>query len=63
MTDLPVDFFDTGTNNAKTDVAAFDYSAYEKREKQKKLAENKLYSIGVKTGNMQGNATVAGHIR
>jgi hypothetical protein len=63
MTDLPVDFFDVGVESDKPDVTAFDYSAYEKREKQKKLAENKLYSIGVKTGNMQGNATVAGHIR
>jgi len=63
MTDLPVDFFDVGVDNNKPDATAFDYSAYEKREKQKKLAENKLYSIGPKTGNMQGNATVAGNIR
>ena len=41
----------------------FDYTAYEKREKQKKLAESKLYSIGTKTSNLQGNATLAGHIR
>jgi len=63
MTDLPVDFFDVGAESTKPDAAAFDYSAYEKRDTQKKLAESKLYSIGVKTGNMQGNATVAGHIR
>ena len=63
MTDLPTDFFDVGAGPAKTDAVGFDYSAYEKREKQKKLAESKLYSIGVKTGNMQGNATVAGHVR
>ncbi|HMG90877.1 MAG TPA: TonB-dependent receptor [Chryseolinea sp.] len=63
MTDLPVDFFDVGTGPAKTEAPTFDYSAYEKREKQKKLVESKLYSIGVKTGNMQGSATVAGHVR
>lgn len=63
MTDLPTDFFDVGVKSDKTDVAVFDYSAYEKREKQKKLAETKLYIIGTRTGNMQGNATVAGHIR
>jgi CarboxypepD_reg-like domain/TonB-dependent Receptor Plug Domain len=63
MTDLPVDFFDMGVTTSNTDAAAFDYTVYEKREKQKKLAESKLYTIGTKTGNMQGNATIAGHVR
>ncbi|MBL0745163.1 TonB-dependent receptor [Chryseolinea lacunae] len=64
MSDLPVDFFDTGvapSNN--TLVSGFDYTAYEKREKQKKLAESKLYAIGPKSSNLQGNATMAGHVR
>ncbi len=63
MTDLPSDFFDTGAKSGNQEVAAFDYTAYEKREKQKRLVESKLYSIGIKSGNLQGNATVAGHIR
>lgn len=62
MADLPSDFFDTGAAVTNTE-ASFDYSVYEKREKQKKLAESKLYTIGPKTGNMQGNATMAGHVR
>ncbi len=63
MADLPTDFFDTGAEPAKTDAVAFDYSAYEKREKQKKLAESRLYPIGPKSTNLQGNATMAGHVR
>lgn len=63
MADLPSDFFDTGASPTNTEAASFDYSVYEKREKQKKLAESKLYAIGPKTGNMEGNATMAGHVR
>lgn len=63
MTDLPSDFFDMGAKSSNKEVAAFDYTAYEKREKQKKLAESKLYAIGIKSSNLQGNATLAGHIR
>lgn len=63
MTVLPSDFFDTGTSPATQEVEVFDYTAYEKREKQKKLAESKLYSIGTKTSNLQGKATLAGHVR
>jgi len=63
MADLPSDFFDTGVTSARHDDIAFDYTLYEKREKQKKLVESKLYSIGIKTANLQGKATMAGHIR
>jgi len=63
MADLPSDFFDTGVTSASHDDIAFDYTLYEKREKQKKLVESKLYSIGIKTANLQGKATMAGHIR
>ena len=62
MTDLPSDFFDrSGTTSSQ--VVAFDYTAYEKREKEKKLLENKLYPIGPKTSDLQGKATMAGHVR
>jgi len=64
MTDLPVDFFDTGVAPSQQNTApGFDYTAYEKREKEKKLAESKLYAIGPKSSNLQGNATMAGHVR
>lgn len=64
MSDLPPDFFGTDKGQSTVRVAeTFDYSEYEKREKQKKLVESRLYSIGAKTGNMQGNASVAGSVR
>lgn len=64
MSDLPPDFFGTDKGQSTVRIAeTFDYSEYEKREKQKKLVESRLYSIGAKTGNMQGNASVAGSVR
>ncbi|MEO5978542.1 MAG: TonB-dependent receptor [Chryseolinea sp.] len=64
MTDLPVDFFDIGAiPTSKVQSVAFDYTDYEKREKQKKLVESRLYSIGPKTTNMQGKGTLAGSVR
>src|SRR5687767_12207599 len=36
LTALPDDFFGTGTNQTNRPVLAFDYSLYEKREKQRK---------------------------
>jgi hypothetical protein len=63
LADLPDDFFGTGTRQPGRQVLAFDYSLYEKREKEKKLAETKLYAIGIKTSNLQGNASVAGYVR
>ena len=63
MTDLPYNFFNTGVAASPQAIEAFDYTAYEKREKEKKLIESKLYVIGARTGNLRGNATMAGHIR
>jgi len=62
MAQLPPDFFQENKTPGRT-AQAFDYSDYERKEKQKKLAEAKLYNIGARTGNLQGNATVAGNIR
>src|SRR5688572_1344705 len=59
---LPDDFFDTGIT-PPTQALAFDYSEYEKKTKERKLAETKLYSIGARTTNLQGNASVAGYVR
>ncbi len=60
---LPDDFFGTGEKPTGTPSVAFDYSLYEKREKERKLAETKLYSIGIKTSNLQGSASLAGYVR
>jgi hypothetical protein len=62
LADLPGDFFGN-TPSAGRPAAAFDFSDYERKEKQKKLAEAKLYNIGARSSNMQGNATIAGSIR
>ncbi|HZB15301.1 MAG TPA: TonB-dependent receptor [Chryseolinea sp.] len=64
LADLPDDFFGTGsTQQPGKQAIAFDYSLYEKREKERKLAETKLYNIGAKTSNLQGNASLAGYVR
>jgi hypothetical protein len=61
--ELPLDFFNENKNNNGRQSVAFDYSDYEKKEKQKKLTESRLYSIGIRTSNLQGAATLAGIIR
>jgi len=64
MAALPDDFFNQGGPQNRIQTGpAFDYTEYEKREKQKKLAESRLYSIGPKTTNMVGNGTIAGNVR
>lgn len=64
MASLPDDFFNQGTTQNRVQTGpAFDYTEYEKREKQKKLVESRLYSIGAKTTNMVGNGTLAGSVR
>lgn len=62
LTSLPDDFFNEGAVSSRPSVA-FDYSEFERREKEKKKAEERLYSIGPKTDNLQGNATLAGTVR
>ncbi|HEY9047046.1 MAG TPA: TonB-dependent receptor [Ohtaekwangia sp.] len=61
-TELPPDYFGPGNITTKP-AAAFDYTDFEQREKKIKLAEEKLYTIGTKTDNLQGKATLAGTIR
>ena len=64
LADLPDDFFGTGVaQQTEKKATGFDYSLYEKREKERKLAETKLYSIGIKNSNLQGNASLAGYVR
>src|SRR5260221_6493161 len=62
LTRLPFGFFGSDSSTTQ-ETAKFDYSAYEKRELQSKLAENKVYVIGVKSTNLKGIATVSGIIR
>jgi len=60
LTELPIGYFDfRGTQPSTT----FDYSEFERKEKQKKQAEEKLYSIGIRSTNLQGNATLTGTVR
>ncbi len=63
LIELPDDFFGSGTSQPGRQPVAFDYTLYEKREKERKLAETKLYSIGVKNSNLQGKASLAGYVR
>jgi hypothetical protein len=64
MAGLPDDYFNEGKSQNRVQTAsAFDYTEYEKREKQKKLVESRLYSIGAKSTNMVGNGTLAGSVR
>ena len=62
MVDLPPGFFEHNERESRA-VATFDFSDYERREKEQKLAEAKLYNVGPRSSNMQGNATVAGNVR
>lgn len=61
MAELPSDYFNADAPVARTD-ASFDFSDYESREKRKKLAEAKLYSVGIKTSDLTGTATITGKI-
>lgn len=63
LTTLPYDFFSEEKIESRAQDVAFDYSEYEKQEKRKKIIETKLYSIGDKSSNLQGNATLAGSVR
>ena len=45
------------------ETAQFDFSLYEKKEKESRLAETKIHVIGRNTGDHQGQATLAGNIR
>lgn len=58
---LPVDFFNEKKSISKT--GDFDYSDYEQWEMRAKKKEEKLYSIGKKNSNLQGNATLNGFIK
>jgi hypothetical protein len=63
MVNLPEDYFrQSGPGDGRENLA-FDFSEYEKREKSKRMAEEKLYSIGARSSNLQGSATLVGTLR
>jgi hypothetical protein len=59
FTSLPVDFY--GLLPGSASAPAFDYSEYQTRDKSKQ-EEQKLYTVGAKTSNMQGEAVLTGLI-
>lgn len=63
LADLPENFFGTDQTQPTRQAASFDYTLYEKRERERKLVESKLYNIGARTSNLDGNATLAGYVR
>lgn len=63
LASLPDDFFGTPSTQSAPQTTTFDYTLYEKRERERKLAETKLYNIGARTSNLAGNASLAGYVR
>lgn len=61
LADLPPGFFDDESERRRT--LDFDYSEYEKKGKEMKLAENKVHVIGRNTGDGAGEATIAGTVK
>lgn len=61
LAELPPGFF--GGNSEKRPAPDFDFSEYEKKEKEMKLAENKVHTIGRNTGDDRGEATIAGTVK
>lgn len=60
LTTLLPDFFAISpTAPRKT---TFDYSDYEKHEQKAKSMEEKLYTVGISTGSLEGVALLTGHI-
>ena len=61
LTVLPPGFF--GDNTGRPAAVDFDFSEYEKKEKEMKLAESKVHIIGRNTGDDAGEATIAGTVK
>lgn len=62
LTELPVDYF-SGASAEPNPIADADFAEFERREKQRKQAEEKLYIIGTRTTDLKGTATLTGTIR
>lgn len=62
LTELPVNFFNNGSTSGR-DAIQFDYSDFERLERSRKLAEERLYTIGPKTNELKGTAVLTGTIK
>src|SRR6185436_14066654 len=62
MTELPPGF-SSGVVSTGRPEGAFDYSEFERTEKLRRSAEEKVYVIGKKTQDLQGEAVVSGIVR
>ncbi len=63
LAELPPGFFPEEEVAGARQAVEFDFSEYEKREKRKRIAEDRLYTIGPKTANLDGTATIIGTLR
>lgn len=62
LTELPIGYFGTTPVQAR-ESNQFDMSDYERQEKKRIQAQEKLYVIGSKTTNLQGTATITGSVK
>lgn len=62
LTSLPPGFYGEAVTEGRSDKN-FDYSDYERKEKEKKPAEAKRYIIGTRNAGLTGSATLAGNVR
>ena len=60
LNELPPGFF--GRPAGQSNAPLFDYTLYEKKGKETKLAETKIHIIGRNSGNAQGEVTLAGNV-
>ncbi len=63
LTELPPNFFNDGKTSGRSTLNNFDFSEFERQEKLRKQAEERLYSIGSKTKDLTGTATLTGTVK
>ena len=62
VTKLPTDFFNE-EKKTTPDAVMFDFRVFERSEKQVKTAEEKLYVVGTKSADLQGEVTLSGVVK
>src|SRR5690606_37112061 len=63
LAELPPGFFPEEEVAGARQAIEFDFSEYENREKRKRIAEDRLYTIGPKGADLEGTATIVGTLR
>jgi hypothetical protein len=63
MAKMPTDFFHDAVADPAKQTIDFDFSEYETREKKRREKEARLYTVGPKTANLAGTATLTGTVR